>query len=88
MLNSSLKTVGVTNVNVVAILNDTTGTLVAGSHDFPNTAVGKLVKTYHALVAEQVATENKTLHGQDFCKKMCTGWSVTLQNSRSFMFTI
>ena len=42
MLNSSLKTVGVTNVNVVAILNDTTGTLVAGSHDFPNTAVGKL----------------------------------------------
>ena len=41
MLNSSLKTVGVTNVNVVAILNDTTGTLVAGSHDFPNTAVGK-----------------------------------------------
>ena len=41
MLNSSLKTVGVTNVNVVAILNDTTGTLVAGSHDYPNTAVGK-----------------------------------------------
>ena len=47
MLNSSLKTVGVTNVNVVAILNDTTGTLVAGSHDFPNTAVGKLGKIVH-----------------------------------------
>ena len=46
MLNSSLKTVGVTNVNVVAILNDTTGTLVAGSHDFPNTAVGKIQKSY------------------------------------------
>ena len=43
MLNSSLKKVGVTNVNVVAILNDTTGTLVAGSHDFPNTAVGKIL---------------------------------------------
>ena len=42
MLNSSLKTVGVTNVDVVAILNDTTGTLVAGSHDFPSTAVGEL----------------------------------------------
>ena len=50
MLNSSLKTVGVTNVNVVAILNDTTGTLVAGSHDFPNTAVGKLGKTVHIMV--------------------------------------
>lgn len=45
MLNSSLKKVGVTNVNVVAILNDTTGTLVAGSHDFPNTAVGLILGT-------------------------------------------
>ena len=40
MLNAALNKVGVDNVNVVAILNDTTGTLVAGSHDYPNCVIG------------------------------------------------
>ena len=40
MLNKALVSVGVNNVNVVAILNDTTGTLVAGSHDYSNCAIG------------------------------------------------
>ena len=35
------------------------------------------------LVAERGANENKTLHGQDFCNKLRTSWSVTLQNSRN-----
>ena len=42
MLNEALSGEGVTNVNVVAILNDTTGTLVAGSHDHSNCAIGLL----------------------------------------------
>ena len=41
MLNNALKAKNVTNVDVVAILNDTTGTLVAGAHYFPNCAIGK-----------------------------------------------
>ena len=41
MLNKALKTKNVTNVDVVAILNDTTGTLVAGAHYHPNCAIGK-----------------------------------------------
>ena len=40
MLKHALTRVGVTNVKVVAILNDTTGTLVAGSHYYPNTTIG------------------------------------------------
>ena len=40
MLNEALSSEGVTNVNVVAILNDTTGTLVAGSHDYSACAIG------------------------------------------------
>ena len=43
MLNKALVSVGVDNVNVVAILNDTTGTLVAGSHDYSNCAIGCIV---------------------------------------------
>ena len=43
MLNKALVSVGVNNVNVVAILNDTTGTLVAGSHDYSNCAIGCIV---------------------------------------------
>ena len=45
MLNKSLADVGVTNVKVVAIINDTTGTLVAGSHDYPDTAIGLILGT-------------------------------------------
>ena len=45
MLNKSLAEVGVTNVKVVAIINDTTGTLVAGSHDYPDTAIGLILGT-------------------------------------------
>lgn len=45
MLNSALVTAGVENVHVVAILNDTTGTLVAGAHDYPDTAVGLILGT-------------------------------------------
>ena len=45
MLNVALDSVGVTNVSVVAILNDTTGTLVAGSHDSPDCAVGLILGT-------------------------------------------
>ena len=45
MLNKSLMAVGVTNVKVVAIINDTTGTLVAGSHDYPDTAIGLILGT-------------------------------------------
>ena len=41
-----------------------------------------------SLVAERGPTENKTLHSQDFCNKLRTSWSVTLQNSRSFVRTI
>jgi len=45
MLNTALNKVGVDNVNVVAILNDTTGTLVAGSHDYPNCVIGLILGT-------------------------------------------
>ena len=40
MLKSSLANQGVDNVKVVAILNDTTGTLVAGAYDHPSCAIG------------------------------------------------
>ena len=46
MLNRALKTKNVTNVDVVAILNDTTGTLVAGAHYYPNCAIGKDLLIY------------------------------------------
>ena len=46
MLNKALKTKNVTNVDVVAILNDTTGTLVAGAHYYPNCAIGKDLLIY------------------------------------------
>ena len=45
MLNKALAAVGVTNVKVVAILNDTTGTLVAGSHDYPDAGIGLILGT-------------------------------------------
>ena len=45
MLNTALESVGVKNVHVVAILNDTTGTLVAGSHDSPDCAIGLILGT-------------------------------------------
>ena len=45
MLNKSLAEVGVANVKVVAIINDTTGTLVAGSHDYQDTAIGLILGT-------------------------------------------
>lgn len=45
MLNVALESVGVKNVSVVAILNDTTGTLVAGSHDTSDCAVGLILGT-------------------------------------------
>ena len=39
---------------------------------------------YAALVLLWFAIENKILHGQDFCNKLRTSWSVRLQYSRSF----
>eukprot|EP00092_Neocalanus_flemingeri_P006515 GFUD01007023.1.p1 GENE.GFUD01007023.1~~GFUD01007023.1.p1 ORF type:complete len:455 (+),score=132.45 GFUD01007023.1:44-1408(+) len=45
MLNVALDSVGVENVSVVAILNDTTGTLVAGAHDSPDCAIGLILGT-------------------------------------------
>ena len=45
MLNKALAEVGVGNVKVVAILNDTTGTLVAGSHDYPDAGIGLILGT-------------------------------------------
>jgi len=45
MLNKALTVVGVSNVKVVAILNDTTGTLVAGSHDYPDAGIGLILGT-------------------------------------------
>ena len=45
MLKHALTRVGVTNVKVVAIINDTTGTLVAGSHDYHDTAIGLILGT-------------------------------------------
>ncbi len=35
--------VGLSRVEVVAILNDTTGTLVAGAHDYPDCAIGLIL---------------------------------------------
>jgi len=37
--------VGLGRVEVVAILNDTTGTLVAGAHDYPDCAIGLILGT-------------------------------------------
>ena len=48
----------------------------------------KIIIMYRPLVAERGPTENKTLHSQVFCNKLRTSWSVTLQNSRSFVCTI
>ena len=45
MLNTALHSIGVDNVKVVAILNDTTGTLVAGSHDHIDCAIGLILGT-------------------------------------------
>ena len=45
MLNTALEGAGVKNVSVVAILNDTTGTLVAGAHDSPHCAIGLILGT-------------------------------------------
>ena len=45
MLNVALESVGVKNVLVVAILNDTTGTLVAGAHDSTDCAIGLILGT-------------------------------------------
>jgi len=45
LLNTSLQKIGMQNVKVVAILNDTTGTLVAGAHDYPDTAIGLILGT-------------------------------------------
>jgi len=45
LLNNSLTKVGLENVKVVAILNDATGTLVAGVHDYPDTGISVLLST-------------------------------------------
>jgi len=45
MLNTALSSAGVSNVHVVAILNDTTGTLIAGSHDFQDASIGLILGT-------------------------------------------
>jgi len=45
MLNSALVSKNVTNVDVVAILNDTTGTLVAGAHYHHNCTIGLILGT-------------------------------------------
>ena len=45
MLNESIAKVGDLDVNVVAILNDTTGTLVKGSYDDPNCCIGLILGT-------------------------------------------
>ena len=50
MLKHALTRVGVTNVRVVAILNDTTGTLVAGSHYYPNTTIGNFGTAVHLVI--------------------------------------
>ncbi|XP_023323699.1 hexokinase-2 [Eurytemora carolleeae] len=45
LLNNSLQKIGLLNVRVVAILNDTTGTLVAGSHDYSDCSIGLILGT-------------------------------------------
>lgn len=45
LLNNSLTKIGLENVKVVAILNDATGTLVAGVHDYPDTGISVLLST-------------------------------------------
>jgi len=45
LLNNSLEKIGLKNVHVVAILNDATGTLVAGVHDYPDTGISVLLST-------------------------------------------
>ena len=45
MLNDSLKKLNL-NINVVAILNDTTGTLVKGAYDDPKTCIGLILGKY------------------------------------------
>eukprot|EP00088_Acartia_fossae_P035634 TRINITY_DN36755_c0_g1_i1.p1 TRINITY_DN36755_c0_g1~~TRINITY_DN36755_c0_g1_i1.p1 ORF type:complete len:459 (+),score=80.22 TRINITY_DN36755_c0_g1_i1:41-1417(+) len=45
LLNNSLNKIGLENVKVVAILNDATGTLVAGVHDYPDTGISVLLST-------------------------------------------
>ena len=42
-LGLSVAQVGLGRVEVVAILNDTTGTLVAGAHDYPDCAIGLIL---------------------------------------------
>jgi hexokinase len=45
MLNDAIKRQGNLNVNVVAILNDATGTLVKGAYDDSKTAIGLILGT-------------------------------------------
>jgi len=45
LLNDSLAKLGLKHIKVVAILNDTTGTLVAGVHDYPDCGIGLILGT-------------------------------------------
>ena len=45
LLNDSLKKRDEVKIDVVAILNDTTGTLVKGAYDNPNTVIGLILGT-------------------------------------------
>ncbi len=39
---------------MVAILNDTTGTLVAGAHDYPDCAIGLILGTIHISYSDMI----------------------------------
>ena len=56
--------VGLGGVEVVAILNDTTGTLVAGAHDYPDCAIGLILGIRHALLDIQYIIFYELFKGQ------------------------
>lgn len=69
-LNDSLSKLGLANVKVVAILNDTTGTLVAGVHDYPDCGIGLILGTgtngaYLEKVDRIIRWESGTKEGLD-----------------------
>ena len=71
MLNEAIKKLNL-NINVVAILNDTTGTLVKGAYDDPKTCIGLILGKKNNKIGEfwiKVETDNKnslsTITSQD-----------------------
>jgi hypothetical protein len=47
---------------VVAILNDTTGTLVAGAHDYPDCAIGLILGTIHISYSDMTKAPFLLIH--------------------------